>query len=226
MPDKIEQYQLVDTKTSHLAIPQMITTFISTATALQKHSYFSLEGNWPSWLEGATHYLAYADNLRVLDDEYRAGNRPKKGERDLMRDRAAFNFQLGGHYVTMRAYELRDPDILLNTFPLKPHLNKVSSSAGISPSEVEIVLGAKSGGHGTAVLRGHHVAKGGPYQVQFCKGIPVSEDSWATMQQHYLTCARIIVPNLDPVSQYYFRIRYNGPLGPGLWSQVVSLIIH
>ena len=181
MSDKVEEYLLIDTRTSHLAVPQMITTFLSTATALQKHSYFSLKGNWPTWLEGATHYLGYADNLRVLDDEYRAGNKPKKAERDLVRSRAAFSYQLGGHYVTMRAYELRNPDLLLDTFPFKVHLNKFSAAAGIPPSEVEIVLTAKNGGRGTAVIRGHHVSKGGPYQVQFCKGIPGSEDSWVTM---------------------------------------------
>jgi hypothetical protein len=225
MPDKIKEYQVIDTKTNHLTVPQLITTFLSTATALQKHGYFGLEENWPTWLEGRTHYLGYADTLRVLDDEYRAGNRPKKDERDLVRVRAAFNYQLGGHYVTMRAYEMRNPDLLLDTFPLKTPVNK-TSAAGILPYDVDIVLTAKDGGHQTAVLRGHHILKGGPYQVQFCKGIPGSVDSWVTMPENHLTCSKIVVPGLDPVSQYSFRIRHNGPLGPGSWSQVVTLIIH
>lgn len=64
---------------------------MGTGAALQKHRFFSQEENWPKWLEGATHYLAYADTLRVLDDEYRAGNGPMKSERDSTSSHAAFN---------------------------------------------------------------------------------------------------------------------------------------
>lgn len=226
MSDKIEEYLLLDTKTSHLSVPQMITTFLTTGTALKKHAFFGLDENWPTWLEGATQYFGYAENLRVLDDEYRAGNKPKKVERDLLRGRAAFNYQLGGQYVTMRAYELRNSELLLDTFPLKVVSAKVSSSASVPACEIEIVVTAKNGPRGTAVLKGHHLPKGGPYQVQLCKGIPTSEDSWVTLPENYLTCGKIVIANLDSVSQYYFRIRYNGPMGPGPWSQVVSLIIH
>jgi hypothetical protein len=226
MTDKIEDYQLIDTKTSHLSVPELITTFLTTGAALQKHAFFGIDDNWPRWLEGATQYFSYADGLRVLDNEYRAGNKPKKGERDLLRGRSAFNYQLGGQYVTMRAYELKNPDLLLETFPLKVIPSKVSTSSGVPAYQVEIGLTAKNGPQGTAVLNGHHPPKGGPYQVQFCKGLPTSEDSWATLPENYLTCTKIVITNLDPVSQYYFRIRYNGPMGPGSWSQVVSLIIH
>jgi len=221
---KIEDYQQLDTRTTHLTIPQMVTTFISTATSLKSHSFFGIEGNWPGWLQGAPQYLSYADNLRVLDDAYRAGNKTKKAELDLVRRRAAYNYQLGGHYVTMRAYEMGNPDLLLDTFPLKPLATKFSSAADIYT--MQIVFTAKNGSRGEAVLRGHHVVKGGPYQVQYCKGSPSSEDSWVTLPEHYLTCGKIIVNNLDPVSLYYFRIRHNGPKGPGQWSQPVSLVIH
>ena len=226
MSDRIAEYQLVDTRTNHLTVPEMITKFLTTGTALQKHPFFGVEENWPKWLEGPTNYFDYADKLRVLDDAYRAGNKPKKVERDLLRDRAAFNYQLGGQYVTMRSYELRNPDLLLDTFPFRVTGSKTSATAAILPSEVEIVLTAKNGPSGTATLRGHHVPNGGPYQLQLCKGAAASEDSWVTLPQHYPSCAKIVIPNLDSVSQYFFRIRYNGPLGPGPWSQAVSLIIH
>ncbi len=226
MPDRIAEYQLIDTRTNHLTGPKMITTFLTTGTALQKHAFFGVQENWPKWLEGPTNYFDYADQMRVLDDAYRAGNKPKKIELDLLRGRAAFSYQLGGHYVTMRSYELRNPDLLLDTFPLRATGSKVSAIAAVPASQVEIVLTAKNGSSGTAILRGHHVVKGGPYQLQYCKGIATSEDSWFTLPQHYPTCGRIVVPNLDPVSQYFFRIRYNGPLGPGHWSQTVNLIIH
>ena len=225
MSDKIADYQQVDTRTNHLTVPKMITTFLTTGAALQKHAFFGVQENWPQWLEGPTNYFDYADKLRVLDDAYRVGNRPKKVERDLLRDRAAFSYQLGGHYVAMRAYDLRNPGLLLDTFPLRGTGSKASAAA-VSSSQIEIVLTAKNGSSGTAILRGHHVPKGGPYQLQLCKGAPTSEDSWCTLPQNYITCARIDIPKLDPVSQYFFRIRYNGPLGPGAWSQVVSLIIH
>ena len=225
MSDRIAEYQLVDTRTNHLTVPEMITKFLTTGTALQKHPFFGVEENWPKWLEGPTNYFDYADKLRVLDDAYRAGNRPKKVELDLLRGRAAFNYQLGGHYVAMRAYELRNPDLLLDTFPLRVTGSKASAAAVVTASQVEIVLTAKNGSSGTANLRGHHVQKGGPYQLQLCKGAPVSEDSWVTLPQNYPTCTKIVVTNLTPVSQYFFRIRYNGPLGPGPWSQQVSLII-
>ena len=226
MSDRIADYQLVDTRTNHLTVPKMITTFLTTGTALQKHEFFGVQENWPKWLEGPTNYFDYADKLRVLDDAYRAGNRPKKVELDLLRGRAAFNYQLGGHYVAMRAYELRNPDLLLDTFPLRVTGSKASAAAVVTASQVEIVLTAKNGPSGTAILRGHHVPNGGPYQIQLCKGTPASEDSWFTLPQHYTSCARIVIPKLDSVSQYFFRIRYNGPLGPSAWSQLVSLIIH
>ncbi|GFO54161.1 hypothetical protein GMSM_11680 [Geomonas sp. Red276] len=224
MSDQIKDYLRLDTRTSHLTIPQMITTFITTGTGLKKHSFFGTEGNWPAWLEGADHYLSYADKLRVLDADYRAGNKTKKTELELVREQAAFNYQLGGQYITMRAYELRNPALLLDTFPLKATGNKVSPTADVYG--VDIHLTAKNGSSGQAILRGHHMPKGGPYQVQFCKGNPASEDSWITMPEHYLTCGKIVVSNLDPVSMYYFRIRHNGPNGPGPWSQPISLIIH
>ena len=217
MSEKIEEYLKIETKTKHLTVPQMITTFRTTGTALQAHR--------PFWLKGAPSYFEYADQLRVLDDAYRAGNKPKKVERDLVRDSAAFNFQLGGQYVVMRAYELKNPDLLLGTYPLKGAGSR-AMTAGVPAYQVEIVLTARNGGTGTAILRGHHVPNGGPYQLQFCKGAPISEDAWSTMPQHYPHCSKIVVPNLDPVSQYFFRIRNNGPMGPGPWSQAVSLIIH
>lgn len=221
---KIEDYLQLDTRTAHLAIPQMITMFLTTGTSLKNHSFFGVEGNWPVWLEGATHYEGYADSLRVLDDAVRAGNKTKKAELDLVRGRAAFNYQLGGQYVTMRAYEMGNPDLLLGTFPFKAVATKVAGATDVYA--IGIVLTAKNGSRGEAVLRGHHIPKGGPYQVQYCKGNPTSEDSWVTLPEHYLTCGKIIVTNLDPVSLYYFRIRHNGPKGPGPWSQPVSLIIH
>jgi len=223
MSDKIEDYQVLNTKTSHLGVPELITTFLSTGTALQDHSFFGHEDNWPSWLEGPKDYFGYADSLRVLDDEYHAGNRPKKTERDLLRDRAAFNYEMGGDYVIMRAYDLRKPELLLNTYPLMVVTR--TPAAGLSPNEKEITLTGKSGAHATAILRGHHMLKGGPYQVGMCKGNPLSDESWIILPEHYLSCAKIVITNLDPVSMYYFRIRYNGPLGPGPWSQVVNVVI-
>jgi hypothetical protein len=224
MAERIEDYRIVDTRTKHLTIPELITTFITTGKALQTHEFFGLAENWQSWLEGPTHYFDYADQLRVLDDAYRGGNKPKKAERDELRARAAFSYQLGGNYVTTRAFDLKRPELLLNTYPLKPIALKVSSSS-TRVNQTEIVLTTKNGPTRTAILHGHHAA-GGPYQVQFCKGIPTSEDSWTTMPQHYPTCGKISIDNLDSVSQYFFRIRYNGPLGAGPWSQVASLIIH
>lgn len=223
MPDRIDQYQTIDTKTSHMTIPEMVSAFLTTGNALNNHTFFGVEGNWPGWLEGGKHYLGYSESLRMLDDEYRAGNKTKKAELDLVRARAAFSYHLGGQYVIMRAYERKEPQILLNTYPLKS-ATKVSQTPDVYTAE--IVLTAKNGSRGEAVLRGHHIPKGGPYQVQFCKGTAASEDLWIAMPEHHLTCSKIVVTNLDPVSLYYFRIRHNGPKGPGPWSQPVSLIIH
>ncbi|MCM0082853.1 hypothetical protein L4X63_14760 [Geomonas sp. Red32] len=223
MSDKIKDYLRIDARTSHLTIPEMVTTLISTGTALKGHKFFGAQGGWPDWLEGADHYLGYADNLRVLDGEYRAGNKTKKDELDSMRERGAFSYQLGSQYVTMRAYELKNPDLLLNTFPLKGVGSKASAS---SPMAVSMILTAKNGSRGQAILRGHHMANGGPYQLQYCKGNPTGEESWTTMIEHYRTCGKMVVSNLDPVSLYFFRSRHNGPNGPGPWSPPVSLIIH
>lgn len=222
MSERIEDYQVIDTRTSHLSIPEMVTTFTTTGEALNSHSFFGLTGNWPDWLAGGTRYLGFANTMRGLNAEYRAGNKTKKSELEMARIHAAFSFQLGGQYVIMRAYELRDPSLLLNTFPLKTTAIKVIPDV----YAVAILLSAKNGGHREAILKGHHVPKGGPYQLQICKGTPMSEDSWITLPEAYPTCGRIVVPNLDPVSQYFFRIRHNGPKGPGEWSQPVSLIIH
>ncbi|GFO68098.1 hypothetical protein GMLC_16770 [Geomonas limicola] len=224
-----EQYDIFDPNLRRLTYPELHMVLTTASDALEVHSFF--RDNWESYVPN---YLILRNHLVKLKEfgvGADRGDRDMKAQRDQVRARAELDILLIINYVVMRAIEKQDPSLLQNTgLPLK-ELKTARSSYRIAPTSVPVVLTAKHKKtrlgveSGTAILAGKHVKMGGPYHLQICKGHPASEESWCTPGGHYRECGNIILNNLESANEYFFRIRSDGPDGPGPWSQVVSLVI-
>lgn len=217
-------YDILDPNVRRLTYPQLNVTLLTIADCLERHPYF--KDNWARYVAGSPEFRGHAAELAELTPAAERGDIDKKKARVEARQRAELSIYAAAGYAVVRAIDQKDPTLLHGIgIPLK--MKKGKSGKAVSPASVQIVLTANHQGKetGVAVLKGTHVRGGGPYHLQFCKGEPASEQSWANSDGHYKSCSRIVLKNLESANRYYFRIRTDGPEGIGPWSQSVSLVI-
>lgn len=222
----MEEYDILEPNVRKQTYPQLNVTLLSMADCVERHSFF--KENWASYVPGPAQFRAHAYELDELGVGADRGDRGMKAEREVARSRAELSIDVAIKYMVIRSVEQKDPTLLHHTgAPLKGKPAKSGSKATHAPASVQIILTARHvrGESGVALIEGKHIRQGGPYQLQICKGEPVSEESWYGRGGHYKTCSKIVVKDLEPANKYYFRMRSDGPDGPGPWSQVVSLII-
>ena len=221
----IDEYDILEPNLRKQTYPELHVTLLGMADALERHPFF--KDNWAPYVPGPSNLRAHAYELKELGVGADRGDRGMKADRDLARGRAELSFDVAIKYMVIRAVEQKNPSLLLNAgAPLKVKPAK-SASRATHAASVQITLIARHirGQSGVALLEGKHIRQGGPYQLQICKGEPVSDESWHYRGGHYKSCGKIVVKELEPANWYYFRIRTDGPEGPGPWSQVASLII-
>lgn len=222
----LDQFDILDTNLRRQSHNEFNVTLHTIADALESHPFF--KDNWEQYVPGPAQFRSHAAQLKELTIMADRGDREMKAERDRLRALAEFHIDLAGKYMVVRSADKNDPSMLHTTgLPLKMKPIKTVSKGAGSWIMVPITVTAKhaKGQSGVAIIQGKHVRKGGPYLLQFCKGEPVSEDSWCTSGGHYKSCSKIVLTNLEPANRYYFRMRSEGPEGTGPWSQPVNLII-
>lgn len=219
-----ELYDILDPNVRRQTYPQLNITLLTIADCLERHEFF--KDNWEIYVPGPPHFRAHAVELNELTPGAERGDSAIKAAREAARARAELSIRVAAKYMVIRAVDKKDPGLLRNTgIPFKP--SKVKTAKAASAAAIQITLTAKHVGKeiGVALLEGRHIRGGGPYLLQICKGEPLSEQDWLSPGGHYKSCSKILLRNLDSASRYYFRIRTDGPDGPGPWSQVVSLVI-
>ena len=221
----LEQYDILDTNVRKQTHAEFNVTLHTFADSLESHPFF--KDNWEPYVPGSSHFRDHATRLKELGIGADRGDCVLKAERDAARGLAELHIDIAVKYMVVRAVDKNDPTILHGAgLPLKSKPQK-SSSRSVSSAPVPITLTAKhqKGKSGSVIIEGKHVRKGGPYLLQICKGEPVSEEYWYSPGGDYKNCGKIVLSNLEPANRYYFRMRTDGPEGPGPWSQAVSLII-
>lgn len=219
-----EIYDILDPNVRRQTYPQLNVTLLTIADCLERHHFF--KDNWAKFVAGAPEFRGHAAELAELTPAAERGDSDMKAAREEARLRAELSIRAATGYMMIRAIEQKNPALLNDTgVPHKVKHPKVGKA--VSAASVQIVLTASHLGKEprVAVIKGTHIRSGGPYLLQFCKGEPVSEQSWNNFDGHYKTCSRIVLRNLESANRYYFRMRTDGPDGPGPWSQVVSLVI-
>lgn len=227
----LEEYDILDPynlrKLSHTEFYLML---LNIAECCETHHFF--KDNWQTFVPGPADFRAYAAKSKELSVGADRGDREMKAQRDESREVAQMKVEVAVKYMTIRAVEQNSPTLLHGTgIPLKETKHPRTSTKALFETSLPIVLSvgyrknAIGFDSGVAILKGKHVRRGGPYLLQICKGEPVSEESWYSPGGHYKSCNEIVLTGLEPANRYYFRIRTDGPEGPGPWSQVVSLII-
>lgn len=220
----IEDYDILESNLRKQSHPQFNSYLLGLAEALEVHDYW--KGNWFDWVPGAAEFRAHAAFLKEVGIAADRGDSAKKAEREARRSLAQLHIDAAVKYMVVRAVNKQDPALLHNmALPLKTKPHKTSGR--VSGSVVEIQLRAKhvKGKSGAVTILGQHMRNGGPYLLQMCKGEPTSDESWYSPGGHYTSCSKILVQGLEPANRYFFRIRTDGPDGPGPWCQPVSIIV-
>ena len=222
----IDDYDILDPNVRKQSYLELNVTLLSIADCLERHEFFKV--NWETYVPGPPHFRGLATEIHDLGVGADRGDSVMKAKREEARDRAELSIDVATKYMVVRAVEQKNPGLLQETgVPYKVKKAKSKNKSKGSGASVTITLTAVhlKGVSGGVILKGKHLRSGGPYMLQICKGEPVSEESWYSPGGDYSSCNKIILKNLDPANRYYFRIRTDGPEGPGPWSQVVSLIV-
>lgn len=220
-----DMYKILDPNVRKQTYPQLNITLLTIADCLERHHFF--KDNWEHYVPGPSNFRGHASELAELSPAAERGDSDVKAAREEARLRAELSIHVAADYMVIRAVEQKNPALLHDTgIPLKVKPTNKNGKA-VSAASVQIILTVSHLGKepGVALLKGKHIRNGGPYHLQFCKGEPVSEQSWINSDGHYKTCGRIVLRNLESANRYYFRIRSDGPDGPGPWSQAVCLVI-
>jgi len=226
----VEDYEILEPNMRKLTHTDFYLMLLNVADCCETHHFF--KDNWQMFVPGPAQFRAHAAKSKELNVGAERGDREMKAQRDEHRELAQLDIDVAVKYMVIRAVEQRDPTLLHGTgIPLKEIKRpRISAKALLEYSlPIALTVGYRKNpvgfDSGVAVLKGKHVRRGGPYLLQICKGEPVSEESWYSPGGHYKSCREIVLTNLEPANKYCFRIRTDGPEGPGPWSQVVSLII-
>jgi hypothetical protein len=220
----IEEYDILDANLRKQSHAVFNSTLLGFAEALEVHFFW--KENWVDWVAGAAQFRGHAAFLKEVGAAADRGDSAKKAEREAGRSMAQLHIDTAVKYMVVRAVHKQDPTLLHNValpFKSRPHKSAMRVYGATAP----IHLGVKhvKGKSGHILITGRHVRNGGPYLLQICKGEPTSEESWYSPGGHYISCSKIVVQGLEPANRYFFRMRTDGPDGPGPWCQPVSIIV-
>ena len=199
-----------------------LTTWLLDAATLQEaHPFHS--ANWPDWVPGAIKFRKHADSLTSAVKAAENMDREKAKVRDQEHADALLSIKLNANYIVMRSHHEKDESLLHNVgYVLKDKTKK--SSGPTSVSSTPLVLKIKNGpDKGAVTITFERDPAAGLYQLQICKGDPISEESWGDYS--FPKGCRVVASNLDRASWYYFRVRSHGDNETSPWSCPVGIIV-
>ena len=221
----IEEYDILEINLRRQSHAEFNATLLGFAESLEAHTFW--KDNWAEWVAGAPEFKAHVACLKEVGVAADRGDSAKKAERQSERGLAQLHLDTAVKYMVVRAVHKKDPTLLHNV--ALPYKAKAPRRAGrtVAGSKVPIYLTVTyvKGKSGAVVIAGHHVRNGGPYLLQICKGEPTSEESWYSPGGRYISCSKIILQDLEPANRYFFRMRTDGPEGPGPWCHPVNIIV-
>jgi hypothetical protein len=221
----LDEYYAVETNCRRQSFPVYYATLHGLADALDANELYNT--NRPSWVPAGEKFRAHVAAMKELGVGAERGDTLLKERRQEVRDISELDMDSSICYLRSIAIDQRNPAMLHGLgLPLKDTAQKGSRRL-TAPQMIEIHLSVRHlrGESGAIVVEGAHIRNGGPYLINICKGEPGSEASWFNPGGHHKTCSKIIVRGLEPANRYYFRMRTDGPEGPGPWSQAVSIIV-
>lgn len=149
----------------------------------------------------------------------------KIAERNAIRVEGVKAAKLTAHWAVIKSVAHSDPSFLANLgLKVKKRNSRAPRKILVpAPSNVSV---KHTGVSGSVSLKCGRVAGGASYEVRFCQGDPVLEESWnAGDGKHFAHCSDIVLTGLEPGKIYHFRVRVLGNSGYGPWSAVVSLMV-
>ncbi len=227
METEREKYNIVDTSAIRkMAFPEYYLTVDGFASTLNASDIFN--ANRPPFVPGGDTFLQHLAVMKELGVGAERGDSLLREQRQNERNRADLNMDASISYMKIIAIHKQDPSILYTLgLPFKDTLRNNTSHKSVIPEAIPIEAEVKTlkGESGAIAISCTHVRNGGPYLVNLCQGKPVSEDSWYNPGGHYSSCKEIVLRSLQRASEYYARVRTDGPNGPGPWSNVVSIVV-
>jgi fibronectin type III domain protein len=149
----------------------------------------------------------------------------KIAERDATRAEGVTAAKLTAHWAVIKSVAANDPSFLANLGL------KVKKRASRAPKKIHMpaptnVSVKHAGVSGSVVVKCSRVGGGASYEVRFCQGDPMQEESWtAGNGKHFAHCSDMQLADLEPGKIYHFQVRVLGNSGHGPWSTVVSLMV-
>jgi len=199
---------------------ELITWCLGTA-ALQETNPFHAT-TMPDWVHGPRHFREHAANLTELDKAAENKDTAKMKERDLEQEATYHSIDINASYLVLRAKVAKDYSLLHGMgYEVKEKTKRTHQHVPVSrvPLQVEV----ERAGDGAVRLKIQKDPGAGTYQVQFCKGEPKGEESWADFAN--FRTSRPLLQNLERASWYYFRVRSHGDNETSPWSAVVGIVV-
>jgi hypothetical protein len=205
---------------SKMGRQELITWLLGTAVLQEKHTFHGT--SMPDWVAGPDHFRRHAANLSDLDKAAENKDTQKMKQREEEFAATLLSIENNATYVVLRAKSANDESLLHGMgYEVKEKAKRTYQH--ISVSRLPLPLKAERAGDGSIRLTIQKDPGAGTYQVQFCKGEPKGEDSWADYAN--FRTVRPLIENLDRAAWYYFRVRSHGDNETSPWSVAVGIIV-
>ncbi|GFO54237.1 hypothetical protein GMSM_12440 [Geomonas sp. Red276] len=191
-----------------------------TATLQDAHPKISVEKD--GWVPGAPEFRQHKQRIAKELENAAALKVSTTKELEEARAAAVEDIMINADYMVLRARQSKDDSWLHNNgYQMK---DKLKRSLNRMISAIALVLRVKNGpGKGEVTVSWDKDPVAGSYQLQFCKGEPQGDESYA--DHAYCTKVRTVISNLDRANWYYFRGRSIGHNETGPWSDPVGIIV-
>jgi hypothetical protein len=149
----------------------------------------------------------------------------KIAERDATRVEGVTAVGLTAHWAVIKSVATNDPSFLANIgLKIKKPITRTPKKMQMpAPANFSVKYGSVSG---SVVMKCGKVGGGASYEVQYCQGDQMLEESWhAGNGKHFAHCSDMQLTGLEPGKIYHFRVRVLGNSGHGPWSTVVTLMV-
>lgn len=209
--------------TFHKMTPrELITWCLGTAALQEKHPFHA--STMPDWVHGPRHFREHATNLTELEKAAENRDTAQMKKRDEEQQAIYHSIDVNSSYIVLRAKAANDDSLLHGMgYEVKGKEKGKRSHQHIPVSRLPLKLEVERAGDAAVRLRIQRDPGAGAYQVQYCKGEPTGEDSWADYGN--FRSIRPLLKNLDRASWYYFRVRSHGDNETSPWSAVVAIIV-